>query len=147
MKPAPLPDLGIGIGLRARHSVEIAEHSPVVMHGVSPSIGSAHPFHFAHLQRLESLARRVKAAWISDHVCFTGVAGINTHGLLDTHNGRVIDPVWALARLLVRTGPTATLLGRDANIPALEMVATKARKAETFRTEHGSQGGTLAHAI
>ena len=61
---------------------QIAERYPLVMHGVSLSIGSTHPLDFDYLRRLKALADRIKPAWISDHVCWTGVAGLNTHDLL-----------------------------------------------------------------
>jgi uncharacterized protein (UPF0276 family) len=112
-KRFPLPDLGIGLGLRTvhyRHIVEerppvawfeilsenymqtegkplyfldaIAEHYPMVMHGVSLSIGSADPLDRAYLTELRALRDRTKARWVSDHLCWTGVGGKNTHDLL-----------------------------------------------------------------
>jgi uncharacterized protein (UPF0276 family) len=61
---------------------QIAEQYPIVMHGVSLSIGSTDPLDFEYLDRLKRLAREVRAVWISDHLCWTGVAGFNTHDLL-----------------------------------------------------------------
>jgi uncharacterized protein (UPF0276 family) len=55
---------------------------PVVMHGVSLSIGSTDPLDGDYLDRLDRLARRVQPAWISDHLCWTGVGGRNAHDLL-----------------------------------------------------------------
>ncbi len=55
---------------------------PMVMHGVSLSVGSTAPLDQAYLQRLKRLADRVEPAWISDHLCWTGVAGRNMHDLL-----------------------------------------------------------------
>src|SRR5437868_1116995 len=63
---------------RPRHVLEqIAERHQIVMHGVSLSIGSTAPLDFEYLAKLKSLARQVNARWISDHVCWTGVAGLN----------------------------------------------------------------------
>jgi uncharacterized protein len=61
---------------------QVAERYPIVMHGVSMSIGSVDPLNFEHLDRLKKLAERTKAHWVSDHLCWTGVAGRNTHDLL-----------------------------------------------------------------
>ena len=61
---------------------QIAERYPVVMHGVSLSIGSTYPLNIDYLKKLKSLAAATRAAWISDHLCWTGVAGRNTHDLL-----------------------------------------------------------------
>ena len=68
---------------RPRYVLEqIAERYPIVMHGVSLSIGSTEPLDFDYLSKLKQLAKAIDARWISDHVCWTGIAGINTHDLL-----------------------------------------------------------------
>ena len=68
---------------RPRYVLEqIAERYPIVMHGVSLSIGSTAPLDFEYLAKLKALANDVKPRWISDHLCWTGVAGRNTHDLL-----------------------------------------------------------------
>ena len=70
-------------GGRPRHVLrELAKVYPVVMHGVSLSIGSTDRLDFEYLARLKTLAREIGARWISDHLCWTGVAGRNTHDLL-----------------------------------------------------------------
>ncbi|HSR57450.1 MAG TPA: DUF692 domain-containing protein [Candidatus Binataceae bacterium] len=60
----------------------VAAQYPVVMHGVSLSIGSADPLRRDYLRELKALAARIKPAWISDHLCWTGVGGRNLHDLL-----------------------------------------------------------------
>ncbi len=70
-------------GGRPRHVLQqIAERYRVVLHGVSLSIGSTDPLNFAYLKKLKTLAREVGARWISDHLCWTGVLGRNSHDLL-----------------------------------------------------------------
>jgi uncharacterized protein len=61
---------------------QIAEKYPVVMHGVSMSIGSTDPLNFDYLKSLKQLAAEVNPAWISDHLCWTGVLTTNSHDLL-----------------------------------------------------------------
>ena len=61
---------------------KVCERYPVALHGVSMSIGSTDPLNLDHLRRLKELARRTKAHWVSDHLCWTGVLGRNTHDLL-----------------------------------------------------------------
>jgi len=61
---------------------QIAERYPVVLHGVSMSIGGTDPLDFEYLRKLKALGKRVNARWISDHLCWTGVAGHNAHDLL-----------------------------------------------------------------
>jgi uncharacterized protein len=68
---------------RPRHVLrQLAEKYPVVMHGVSLSIGSTDPLNREYLTKLKSLAEEVKPLWISDHLCWTGVNSLNTHDLL-----------------------------------------------------------------
>ena len=61
---------------------QVAERYPVVLHGVSLSVGSTDPVDFDYLRKLKALGKRINARWISDHLCWTGVAGHNTHDLL-----------------------------------------------------------------
>jgi uncharacterized protein (UPF0276 family) len=61
---------------------QLAERYPIVMHGVSLSIGGSDPLNFDYLRQLKALKQRVRARWLSDHLCWTGVAGYNTHDLL-----------------------------------------------------------------
>lgn len=219
---------------------QIAERYPIVMHGVSLSIGSTDPIDFEYLAKLKRLAGRVRAVWMGDHICWTGVAGLNGHDLypvpyteeslshlvervrvvqdylerplvlenpstyltfrassmpeeefiarlaedadcallldvnnvyvtcrnhdldpyeylkpipydrvvqihlaghtdhgshcIDTHNGRVIDPVWELyAEVQRRRGNTATLLEWDADIPKFEVLQREVARANRFR--------------
>jgi uncharacterized protein (UPF0276 family) len=60
----------------------IAESYPIVMHGVSLSIGSTDPLDLDYLAELKALRDRTGARWVSDHLCWTGAAGKNTHDLL-----------------------------------------------------------------
>ncbi len=58
------------------------ERFPLAMHGVSLSIGGTDPLDEGYLARLAALARRVEPAWVSDHLCWTGVQGVNLHDLM-----------------------------------------------------------------
>jgi uncharacterized protein (UPF0276 family) len=60
----------------------VAERYPIVMHGVSMNIGSTDPIDIQYLAKVRALAERTGALWISDHLCWTGVLGRNTHDLL-----------------------------------------------------------------
>jgi uncharacterized protein len=60
----------------------IADRYPLAMHGVSLSIGSTDPLDWDYLRELKALRARCGAAWVSDHLCWTGVASRNTHDLL-----------------------------------------------------------------
>lgn len=54
---------------------------PVVMHGVSMSVGSTAGPSDDYLRALKALADRVQPLWISDHLCWTGTQGRNLHDL------------------------------------------------------------------
>jgi uncharacterized protein len=54
----------------------------LVPHGVSLSLGGVDPLDADHLRRLKALVRRIDAPWCSDHLCWTGVAGVDVHDLL-----------------------------------------------------------------
>jgi len=60
----------------------IREYYPMVMHGVSMSIGSTEPLDFDYLKQLKALIKQVEPAWFSDHLCWTGVSGLNLHDLM-----------------------------------------------------------------
>lgn len=72
----------VGGGKPLAYLDKFAERYPLVMHGVSLSIGSTDPLDRAYLIELKALAERIKPVWISDHLCWTGVAGRNLHDLL-----------------------------------------------------------------
>ncbi|MCL1079016.1 DUF692 domain-containing protein [Parashewanella spongiae] len=60
----------------------IRERYPLVMHGVSMSIGSTDPLDMDYLKSLKKLVNDVKPKWISDHICWTSIHGVNSHDLL-----------------------------------------------------------------
>src|SRR5262245_35403113 len=67
----------------ARHVLlSLAREVPIVMHGVSLSIGSTDPLDMDYLRGLSALAELISPAWISDHLCWTSVGGYSTHDLL-----------------------------------------------------------------
>lgn len=70
-------------GGRALHTLDrIAERYPLAMHGVSLSIGGRDPLDRDYLRRLAVLARRIRPALISDHLCWTSGDGTHLHDLL-----------------------------------------------------------------
>ena len=61
---------------------QVRERYPVVLHGVSLSLGSTDVLNREYLRDLAQLARRFEPAWISDHLCWSGVGGHNLHDLI-----------------------------------------------------------------
>ena len=120
----------------AAHVLErVAAHRPVVMHGVSLSIGSAEPLDRRYLDDLAALAERVKPAWISDHLCWTGIAGFNTHDLLPVPLteeslahvvGRIGQVQDRLGRPLILENPSSYLQYRSDQMPEWEYIARMA---------------------
>jgi uncharacterized protein len=80
---------------------------PVVMHGVSLSIGSTDPLDRNYLRQVQVLAERVQPLWISDHLCWTGLAGNNLHDLLPLPYTEE-----ALRHVVTRVEMVQELLGR-----------------------------------
>ncbi len=58
------------------------ERHPVILHGVSMSLGSAHGLNRDYLTALKTLASRIDPLWVSDHLCWTGTSSHNSHDLL-----------------------------------------------------------------
>ncbi|GMR03525.1 MAG: DUF692 domain-containing protein [Gammaproteobacteria bacterium] len=75
------------------------ERYPLVMHGVSLSIGSTDPLNQDYLRQLKLLSKRVEPVWISDHLCWTGVHRKNMHDLLPLpYTEKTIDHVVSRVR-------------------------------------------------
>lgn len=68
-------------GLRARQLDEAAERFPMVIHGVSLNIGGQDPLDAEFLRQMKALCRRTRAAWWSDHLCYSAVGGVHFHDL------------------------------------------------------------------
>ncbi len=78
-----ISDNYLGEGGKPRDVLEkIRADYPVVMHGVSMSIGSANGLDREYLQQIAQLSRDISPLWVSDHLCWTGIAGANSHDLL-----------------------------------------------------------------
>ena len=60
----------------------VRENYPIVMHGVSLSIGGTDPLDKKYLKRLKQLIEYAEPRWISDHLCWTSHGGHNLHDLL-----------------------------------------------------------------
>jgi uncharacterized protein (UPF0276 family) len=124
----------------ARHVLEqMAAKRPVVMHGVSLNIGSADPLNFDYLKKLKELAAFVKPPWISDHLCWTGVAQVNTHDLLPLPLneeslkhviGRVKQVQDFLERPLILENPSTYLSFNSSTIHEWDFLATLAQEAD-----------------
>ncbi len=118
---------------------QIAERYPVVMHGVSLSIGSTDPLDHEYLKKLKRLAAEVGAKWISDHLCWTGVLGRNTHDLLPVpfteetlrhviERVRTVQDV--LERPFVLENPSSYVTFQDSTMDEWEFITRLAEEAD-----------------
>jgi uncharacterized protein (UPF0276 family) len=108
-------------GRPRRILADVRARAPVALHGVSLNLGSSDPLDNAYLDALAELVRRVEPAWISDHLCWTGVGGHNLHDLLPLPHVEE-----AVRHVAARVAAVQERLGRRI---AVENVSTYARFA------------------
>jgi uncharacterized protein (UPF0276 family) len=125
-------------GKPLHYLMRMRERYPLVMHGVSMSIGSTAPLDREYLKQLRALAERVQPAWISDHLCWTGVAGRNTHDLLPLPYTEE-----ALAHVVERVRAVQDILGRRI---LLENVSSYVAFRDSALTEWGFLAEIAARA-
>jgi uncharacterized protein (UPF0276 family) len=106
----------------------VREKWPVVLHGVSLSIGSTDALDARYLDDLVALADEIEPAWISDHLSWGRVDGINTHDLLPLPYTEE-----ALAHVVERVGRVQDRLRRRI---LLENPSTYITYAESTIAEH-----------
>ena len=118
---------------------QLAERYPIVMHGVSLSIGSTDPLNIDYLHKLKALADQVRACWVSDHVCWTGIAGLNAHDLLpiplnDTTLRHVVERIRivqdVLQRPLVLENPSSYVTFAASTMTEWEFLSRMAEEAD-----------------
>ncbi|MGE0453061.1 MAG: DUF692 domain-containing protein [Vicinamibacteria bacterium] len=117
----------------------VAERYPLALHGVSLSIGSTDPLDLEYLAKLAALAARTRAHWVSDHLCWTGVMGRNSHDLLPMpyseealrHTAaRVRQVQEILERPLVLENPSSYVEFGASSMPEWEFLARLAEQAD-----------------
>jgi hypothetical protein len=118
---------------------QVSERYPIALHGVSMSIGSTAPLDRDYLRKLKDLARRTRAHWVSDHLCWTGVLGRNTHDLLPmpyteealAHTAQRVRAVSELLeRPLVLENPSSYVEFTDSSLSEAEFLARLAIDAD-----------------
>jgi hypothetical protein len=118
---------------------QVSERYPVALHGVSMSIGSTDPLDRDYLRKLKALADRTRARWVSDHLCWTGVAGRNVHDLLPMpyneealrHTAaRVRQVSEILERPLVLENPSSYVEFASSTMPEWEFLSRLAEEAD-----------------
>lgn len=112
---------------------------PVVLHGVSLSIGGTDPLDASYLQQVRALARRIEPAWISDHLCWTGIDGASLHDLLplpyredvvDHVVDRILSVQDLLGRRLVLENVSSYAAFRESDLTEWAFVSLIAQRAD-----------------
>jgi len=127
-------------GGKPLHYLErIRARFPMVMHGVSLSIGSTDPLDRGYLEAVRELARRIEPAWISDHLCWTGVEGHNVHDLLPLPyteeslacvTARIGEVQDVLGRQILLENVSSYLAYRESEMSEWEFLSEVARRAD-----------------
>ncbi|NOZ53431.1 MAG: DUF692 domain-containing protein [Gammaproteobacteria bacterium] len=86
----------------------IRENYPMVMHGVSLSIGGTDVLDIDYLKQLKALVERIEPCWVSDHLCWTGQGGHNLHDLMPLPYNRE-----AISHVAQRVQQVQDFLGRQ----------------------------------
>ncbi|HVN43463.1 MAG TPA: DUF692 domain-containing protein [Steroidobacteraceae bacterium] len=126
-------------GAPLHHLERIRARFPLVMHGVSLSIGGTAPLDWEYLSAVRDLAGRIEPEWISDHLCWTGVNGRNLHDLLplpytEEALRHVVERVRRvqdfLGRRLLLENVSSYVSFRDAEMTEWEFLAQVAEQAD-----------------
>src|SRR5947208_2872835 len=116
----------------------VRERYPIVLHGVALSIGSTDPLDESYLDHLDALAKRFQPAWVSDHLCWTGVGGRQAHDLLPLPYtepalvhvvGRVQRVQERLGRPIALENVSSYVAYRHSTMPEWEFLAEVARRS------------------
>jgi uncharacterized protein (UPF0276 family) len=119
--------------------MRIRERYSLVMHGVSLSIGSTQPLDRNYLAQVKALAARVEPQWVSDHLCWTGIAGRNMHDLLplpytEEALANVVERVRTvqdiLGRRILLENVSSYVTYRDSQVTEWEFLSEIARRAD-----------------
>jgi len=112
---------------------------PMVMHGVSLSIGSSDPLNTDYLKQLKTLVERIQPAWLSDHLCWTGVDHTNLHDLLPLPyteaalrhlSGRITQVQDILGRRILLENVSSYVSYRDDEMTEWEFIAELVQRAD-----------------
>jgi uncharacterized protein (UPF0276 family) len=127
-------------GGNPRHVLrQVRERYPVVLHGVSLSIGSVDPLDEKYLTGLAALAGEIEPAWISDHLCWSSFGGHTGHDLwplpfTEEALGHVVRRVQAvqerLRRRILIENVSSYLEFAHSTLPEWEFLSEVARRAD-----------------
>ncbi len=126
-------------GRPIRNLARVRERYPVVMHGIALSIGTVDPLNSDYLEKLKKLIDWLDPAWVSDHLCWTGIAHKNSHDLLPVPYtedalkhivGRIKQVQDYLERPIALENPSTYLEFKTSHIPEAEFIARMAAESD-----------------
>ncbi|HEU0036784.1 MAG TPA: DUF692 domain-containing protein [Kofleriaceae bacterium] len=118
---------------------QVRAHYPVVLHGVSLSIGSTDPLDEDYLARVAALCREVEPAIVSDHLCWSALGGHSVHDLwpvpytreaLDHVVARVAHVQDRLGRRIALENPSSYVTFAAGELGEAEFLGELARRAD-----------------
>ena len=116
---------------------KVRRDMPVVLHGVSLSIGSIDPLSEPYLAELEKLVARIEPAMITDHLCWGTHRGRYVHDLLPLPYteeslahvaGRVAAVQERLGRPLLLENPSSYVAFKDSTMAEWEFLSELCRR-------------------
>jgi len=120
---------------------QVRARLPVILHGVSMSVGSAHGLDHDYLARLRQLADRIEPLWVSDHLCWTRTSAHNSHDLLplplsyealDVVCANIDQAQEALGRAMLFENPSSYLTFPEDEMPEWEFLSQMARRTGCY---------------
>lgn len=112
---------------------------PVVLHGVSLSLGATDPLNETYLRELRALAGRIEPAWVSDHLCWGSFGRHYAHDLLPLPYteealahvaGRIATVQERLGRRILVENVSSYVAFTHATMPEWEFLAGVAERAD-----------------
>lgn len=128
-------------GRQLRILEQVREKLPVIIHGVSMSIGSAGGLDGDHLAQLKRLEERIEPLWVSDHLCWTRTSAHNSHDLLplpltrealDTVCANIDHAQEALGRAMLFENPSSYLTFPEDEMAEWEFLSEMARRTGCY---------------
>ncbi|MEO0590578.1 MAG: DUF692 domain-containing protein [Pseudomonadota bacterium] len=120
---------------------EVRARHPVILHGVSMSIGSAGGLDADYLARLAALAQRIEPLWVSDHLCWTRTSAHNSHdllplpltsGALDAVCANITKAQETLGRAMLFENPSSYLTFPEDEMSEWEFLSAMARRTGCY---------------
>jgi uncharacterized protein len=118
---------------------KVRRDMPVVLHGVSLSIGSIDPLSETYLTELERLVARIEPAMVTDHLCWGNHRGQYMHDLLplpymEESLAHVASRVAAvqerLGRRILLENPSSYVAFQDSTMTEWEFLSALSRRAD-----------------